>query len=248
MELLQLEAARDYRLGQLGGCPLYFSPLGPATTAAMDDLWRKLTFGEPCRQEALTVLGRELAVPRTSFGAARFAFADLFEKPTAAPDYIALARHYHTIFLDGIPVMGREQRNEARRFITFIDTAYDCRYRAYRIRRGRAARALPRRRWRGAFRAYRVQAHGNAPAAIFARSLPGRPAAPGLSAIGVWRRGHSVYPSPGCFAATLPQGERVCVLVEKASPLPSASACGCGHSKEASSPRRACAGEGQGEG
>ena len=29
---------------------------------------------------------------------------------------------------------------------------------------------------------------------------------------------------------------------------PSASACGCGHSKEASSPRRACAGEGQGEG
>ncbi len=126
MELLQLEAARDYRLGQLGGSPLYFSPLGPAATAAMDDLWRKLTFGEPCRQEALTVLGRELAVPRASFGAARFAFADLFEKPTAAPDYIALARHYHTIFLDGIPVMGREQRNEARRFITFIDTAYDC--------------------------------------------------------------------------------------------------------------------------
>ncbi len=32
------------------------------------------------------------------------------------------------------------------------------------------------------------------------------------------------------------------------SPLPSASACGCGDSKLASSPRRACMGEGQGEG
>jgi cell division protein ZapE len=125
MELLQLEAARDFRLGQLGDASLYFSPLGPAATAAMDDLWRRLTFGEPCREEALTVSGRELRVPRASFGAARFTFADLCEQPLAATDYIALARHYHTIFLDGIPVMGREQRNEARRFITFIDTIYD---------------------------------------------------------------------------------------------------------------------------
>ena len=125
MELLQLEAARDYRLDRLGGSSLYFSPLGPGAAAAMDDLWRRLTFGEPCREEALTVLGRELPVPHASFGAARFTFADLCEKPLGAADYLALARHYHTIFLDGIPVMGREQRNEARRFITFIDTIYD---------------------------------------------------------------------------------------------------------------------------
>ncbi len=125
MELLQLEAARDFRLGQIGNASLYFSPLGPAATAEMDDLWRRLTFGEPAREEVLTVLGRALRVPRASFGAARFTFADLCEKPLAATGYIALARHYHTIFLDGIPVMGREQRNEARRFITFIDTIYD---------------------------------------------------------------------------------------------------------------------------
>lgn len=125
MELLQLEAARDFRLSQLGNSQLYFSPLGRAATVAMDDLWRRLTFGEPCHEEALTVLGRELWVPQASFGAARFSFADLCEKPLGASDYLALARHYHTIFLDGIPVMDRENRNEARRFITFIDTIYD---------------------------------------------------------------------------------------------------------------------------
>ena len=125
MELLQLEAARDFRLSQLGNSQLYFCPLGRAATAAMDDLWRRLTFGEPCHEEALTVLGRELWVPQASFGAARFSFADLCEKPLGASDYLALARHYHTIFLDGIPVMDRDNRNEARRFITFIDTIYD---------------------------------------------------------------------------------------------------------------------------
>ncbi|MGO9546408.1 MAG: cell division protein ZapE [Rhodomicrobium sp.] len=125
MELLQLEASRDYRLEQLGDSALYFSPLGRAAQAAMDDLWRKLTFGEPCRREMLTVLDHDLPVPSASFGAARFAFADLFEKPLGASDYIALARHYHTIFVDGIPAMDSSRRNEARRFITFIDTLYD---------------------------------------------------------------------------------------------------------------------------
>ncbi len=125
MELLQLAAARDYRLEQLGNRSLYFFPLGQAADASMDDLWSRLTFGEPSRCETLNVQGHALAVPGASFGAARFAFADLFEKPLGAADYIALARHYHTIFVGGIPIMGPEHRNEARRFITFIDTLYD---------------------------------------------------------------------------------------------------------------------------
>jgi cell division protein ZapE len=125
MELLQLSAAQDYRLEQLAKSALYFTPLDAASHAAMDSLWKKLTFGEPCRREILTVLGHELPVPRASFGAARFAFADLFEKPFGAADYLALARHYHMIFVDGVPIMGREHRNAARRFITFIDTLYD---------------------------------------------------------------------------------------------------------------------------
>jgi cell division protein ZapE len=125
MELLQLEAARDYRLEQLTNSTLYFCPADAAARTAMDALWRKLTFGEPSRTEVLTVLGHELPVPAASFGAARFAFADLFEQPFGAQDYIALTRHYHTVFVDGIPVLGRAQRDAARRFISFIDTLYD---------------------------------------------------------------------------------------------------------------------------
>jgi cell division protein ZapE len=125
MELLQLEAARDYRLEQLANSALYFVPADAAAKAAMDALWHRLTFGEPSHSEVLTVLGHELPVPAASFGAARFAFAELFEQPFGAQDYIALARHYHTIFVDGIPVLGRAQRDAARRFIAFVDTLYD---------------------------------------------------------------------------------------------------------------------------
>lgn len=125
LELFQLEAAQDYRLEHLSKSTLYFTPNDAAATAAMDDLHRKLTFGEPCVGEMLTVLGHTLRVPCTCLGVARFSFRDLFEKPLGAQDYLALVRHYHTIFVYDIPTMGRNDQNPALRFITFIDTLYD---------------------------------------------------------------------------------------------------------------------------
>jgi cell division protein ZapE len=125
MEVMQLEAARDYRQEKLAGAPLYFSPLGAEANAGMDDLWRKLTIGAEARWETLIVKGRQVAVPLTAMGAARFGFADLFEQPLGAEDYLAIARRYHTVFVDGALVLTPEKRNAARRFITFIDALYD---------------------------------------------------------------------------------------------------------------------------
>lgn len=125
MEVFQLEAVRDYRLEHLSRGQLYFTPADEIAKEAMDRLWRKLTCGEPCARDTLSVLGHQIIVPCASLGAARFGFADLFEKPYGAQDYLSLARNYHTIFVDKIPVMGAELRNEARRFITFIDALYD---------------------------------------------------------------------------------------------------------------------------
>ena len=54
-------------------------------------------------------------------GVARFGFPDLCSKPLAASDYLAIARTYHTVFVDRIPKLIHERRNEARRFILLID-------------------------------------------------------------------------------------------------------------------------------
>jgi cell division protein ZapE len=125
LELFQLEASQDYRLEHLSKSALYFTPNNAAAQRSMDELHRKLTFGEPCMSETLTVLGHTLRVPCTCLGVARFTFKELFEKPYGAQDYLALVRHYHTIFVSDIPVMGRNDQNPALRFITFIDTLYD---------------------------------------------------------------------------------------------------------------------------
>jgi len=56
---------------------------------------------------------------------ARFSFHDLCEEPLSAADYLRIARGYHTVILDHIPVMTYDDRNAAKRFIILIDTFYD---------------------------------------------------------------------------------------------------------------------------
>jgi len=125
LDILMLDGGTDYRLDRLRGRPVYHVPLGPESAAALDRAFADLTDGAAGRAETLEVQGRRVEVPRAARGVARFTFAELCERPLGAADYLALARHYHTLVVDGIPRLGTEQRNEARRFITLIDQLYE---------------------------------------------------------------------------------------------------------------------------
>jgi cell division protein ZapE len=125
LDLVALNGPRDYRLENLSRVPVYLTPLGPQADAAMDATWLRATgttHGEPA---VLTVQGRDLQVPQASRGAARFTFDELCARAVGAVDYLALARAYHTLFLDRIPVFTPAMTNEARRFTLLIDTLYD---------------------------------------------------------------------------------------------------------------------------
>jgi cell division protein ZapE len=127
MDVVELAAARDYRLEKLAGKPLYFTPADARAVAAMDRLWSELSGGRPGAPMDLDVKGRRLRVPLTAMGLARFNFAELCEAPLGTVDYLALAQHFHTVFIDTIPVLAPERRDVARRFVNLIDTLYDAR-------------------------------------------------------------------------------------------------------------------------
>ncbi len=124
-DIVHLEAATDYRLGKLAGTPVYVTPLGSAASAALDRLWQALTGTERGEPAALSYKGRRIVVPEAARGVARFAFADLCEQPLGAGDYQRIALSFHTLVVDGIPVIGGERRDVARRLILLIDTLYD---------------------------------------------------------------------------------------------------------------------------
>ena len=125
MDVVGLDSDLDYRLGKLSHEQLYLSPLSKEGDAAMQRMWQDLTETEKGQPQVLEVQGRQLPVPGAARSAARFSFADLCEQPLGGADYIAIASHYTTVFIEHVPVLGRQQSNEAKRFIIMIDAFYD---------------------------------------------------------------------------------------------------------------------------
>ena len=64
-------------------------------------------------------------MPLAARGVARFSFDDLCARPLAANDYLAVARRYHTLVLEGVPKLSARLHNEARRFMLLIDALYE---------------------------------------------------------------------------------------------------------------------------
>ncbi len=125
MDVLRLDARTDYRLEKLVRGKVWHVPADRAADQALDAAWSRITMQAPGHAVDLKVKGRILHVPRAAHGAARFTFAELCEQPKSAEDYLRLAREFHTVVLDHVPVMDYDHRNAAKRFITLIDTLYD---------------------------------------------------------------------------------------------------------------------------
>jgi cell division protein ZapE len=125
LDVLELDAARDYRLQRLKDLSLYHSPLGPSSEAKMREAFARLSGGAAPGPGSLTVLGRRLDVPRQAGRVAWFDFEELCARPLGAADYIALATHYPVILIDRVPRLSSAQRDQARRFMTLIDELYE---------------------------------------------------------------------------------------------------------------------------
>ena len=129
LEVLELSGDRDYRLARLAGRPVFFSPLGDRSDSALDALWAELTDGATGEAARIALKKRFLPVPRQARGVARFEFEELCARPVGAADYLALARAYHTLIIDDVPVLGPARYNEAKRFNTLVDELYEAKTR-----------------------------------------------------------------------------------------------------------------------
>jgi cell division protein ZapE len=125
MDVMRLEARTDFRLEKLAGVKMWLVPADHEADKSLEKAWARMTGNAACKPRDIAIKGRVLRVPCSSHGVARFSFNDLCEAPLAASDYLRLARDYHTILIDHIPVMDYPDRNAAKRFIALIDTLYD---------------------------------------------------------------------------------------------------------------------------
>ena len=131
LDVQSLNGPTDYRLERLSGTETWHVPNGPQATAKLREAFFRLTDYPPDDAKNVPTAqveisgGRTIHVPKSLKGVAVFSFKKLCGEARGAPDYLAIARRYHTIFLVGIPQLGPENRNEAARFVTLIDAMYE---------------------------------------------------------------------------------------------------------------------------
>lgn len=137
LEVVGLNGPTDYRLDRIGDMATWHTPIGQSATDAVREAFFRLTDFDA--EDAANVPSGELAigakrsmhVPKSLKGVAVFSFKRLCGEARGAPDYLAIARAYHTVIIVGIPQMGPEQRNEAARFVTLIDSLYEHRVKLF---------------------------------------------------------------------------------------------------------------------
>ncbi len=126
MVVWELTSPTDYRQNLLSGSPVYFSPADSKARSAIDAIWQEMSGGtsDPL---TLKVKGREVELACFRNGVARVSFAELCSRALGPADYLAMAEVVRVLILEEIPRLSSENYNEARRFVTLIDTLYEAR-------------------------------------------------------------------------------------------------------------------------
>ena len=129
LEVVEIAGGRDHRLERLRRERVYFSPITQETEATFDGLWRGQLDGAAETGATLEVMGRKMRLPRASGGLLRASFASLCGRALGAQDYLAITGRFHTLFLEDVPRLGPDKRNEARRLVWLIDALYEAKTR-----------------------------------------------------------------------------------------------------------------------
>jgi cell division protein ZapE len=126
LDVIRIDAGIDYRLRALEQADVYILEDAGAAESLLMRTFARMVHGEG-HTRPIEVLGREIPVKHRAPGVAWFDFDVLCGGPRSQNDYLDIAHRFHTIFLSGVPRMGSERANEARRFTWLVDVCYDYR-------------------------------------------------------------------------------------------------------------------------
>lgn len=125
LDIVAIDSDVDYRMQRLQGTQRYHYPNDTAAHRALAAAFAELTDdaeGAPCE---IAVKGRHITVPRAARHTAWLGYADLVAQDPGPADMLAIATHFSAVLLEGVPALGAEQRDAARRLITLIDALYE---------------------------------------------------------------------------------------------------------------------------
>ncbi len=125
MNVSEIEKGKDWRETFLKGKKTWLYPNNSENRKILNGFFDELTKGFTPISEKLQISGREIIIPSSAGGLAKFEFRDICEANLAAGDYIEIADKFKGILIFDIPRLDSTKNNESRRFMWLIDALYD---------------------------------------------------------------------------------------------------------------------------
>jgi cell division protein ZapE len=143
VDVVTIAGPHDYRLDRLRAAGTWFSPNDPDNRRQVAALWKDMLGPEPEEGEVLEVLGRKLRFPNAAGGLLHASFESLCSVALGPNDYVAIAKRFHTVFIEDVPKLSPARREEARRFVTLIDALYEARTHLIMLAEAEPAKLYP---------------------------------------------------------------------------------------------------------
>jgi cell division protein ZapE len=124
-QVVEVGGDTDYRLRHMQDTQLFYVPAGLKADAHLEQVFQRLAGHHAPEPGDVSVNDRSIPTRRHVDGVAWFDFSALCEGPRSQDDYIEIARGFHTVLLSGIPQLGADDADAARRFIALVDEFYD---------------------------------------------------------------------------------------------------------------------------
>jgi cell division protein ZapE len=124
LDVIRVDGGVDYRKRALQRLQVYHAPLTPETDRALMQTFKQIAEVEEEHHE-LDIEGRVVPYRHRAGGVVWFDFKVICGWGRSQNDYIDLCRRFHTIIVSGVPRMGLERADEARRFTLLVDVLYD---------------------------------------------------------------------------------------------------------------------------
>ncbi len=126
-EVAEIGSGVDYRLRSLKQANLYHCPITSDTEGILHQYFNELApdISEIRSGEIVELLGREVRSRFCGDDVVWFEFDQLCAGPRSAFDYVELSKLFHALILSGVPRLGEDRKDQAKRFISLVDELYD---------------------------------------------------------------------------------------------------------------------------
>ena len=124
--VLELVAKEDYRLAHFRALnQTFYVGLDNQADIFLQKTFATLTNNAPTEETILHLQGREVHFKAAHGDILYSSFEELCHRALGAADYIKIAQVFNTVFIADIPPLSKENRDQARRFVTLIDALYE---------------------------------------------------------------------------------------------------------------------------